>query len=133
MSTIAGDRKSGRPPWLVYAALGAIALIAVNAAIPNLMRSRIGAEKAVHFSEQPARAHKLEANDAQSVSLPGRSLISAELKSRAPAAAPSAITDRTMVRTGELELTVQDPADSAEKIRLIGESMGGYLESAQIG
>ena len=47
-------------------------------------------------------------------------------RSRAP-------PDRKIVRTGALELTVKSPADAAEQIRLMAESMGGYLETAQIG
>jgi len=37
------------------------------------------------------------------------------------------------VRTGALELTVKSPADAAEQIRRMAESMGGYLETTQIG
>jgi SepF-like predicted cell division protein (DUF552 family) len=37
-----------------------------------------------------------------------------------------------MIRTGFLDLTVKSPSEVAEQIRRMAESMGGYLESAQI-
>ena len=40
---------------------------------------------------------------------------------------------RKIIRTGSLELTVTNPADAAEQVRIMAERMGGYLESAQIG
>jgi hypothetical protein len=52
---------------------------------------------------------------------------------KAPPKSSSATIDRKLVRTGSLELTVKSPADAAEQIRLMAESMGGYLETAQIG
>jgi len=58
--------------------------------------------------------------------------MSAELKAD-KAAVPSAAADRKMIRTGFLDLTVKSPADAAQQIRRMAESMGGYLESAQIG
>jgi hypothetical protein len=42
------------------------------------------------------------------------------------------IPDRKIVRTSVLELTVTAPEVAAEKIRLFAESIGGYLETAQI-
>ena len=62
--------------------------------------------------------------------------MAAELKSAAPAGSAKAQTvtaERKMVRTGALELIVINPADAAEQIRLMAESMGGHLEAAQIG
>jgi cell division protein FtsL len=55
----------------------------------------------------------------------------AELKAADQPAEQS--TDRKIVRTGALELTVKSPADAAEQIRRMAESMGGYLETTQIG
>jgi hypothetical protein len=49
--------------------------------------------------------------------------------SPAPVVAPS---DRKIVRTGTMDLTVTNPADAAEKIRAFAEAYGGYIESAQV-
>jgi uncharacterized protein DUF4349 len=42
------------------------------------------------------------------------------------------IPDRKIVRTSVLELTVTAPEVAADKIRLFAESIGGYLETAQV-
>lgn len=41
-------------------------------------------------------------------------------------------TDRKIVRTSSMDLTVTSPAEGAEKIRALAERLGGYVESAQI-
>lgn len=136
MSTIAAQWKLGKPPWALFGGLGLVALIVAAVSIPNLNRSRTAANESARVAEMQtytASGQKLETADTTSVSLPTTRLITAEEKSAAPGATPSATADRKIVRTDALELTVQDPAGSAEKIRFIAESMGGYLESAQIG
>lgn len=49
----------------------------------------------------------------------------------APSSSP-APADRKIVRTSCMELIVASPADVAEKIRAFAESLGGYVETAQI-
>jgi hypothetical protein len=134
MSTIAAQWKSRKPSWLVFVAVGAVALLLAFAATPNLMRSRVPAEESAALSQlRSAIVQKGETAATASVSLPTNGLIAAEQAAGAPPPIPSATVDRKIVRTGALELTVQNPAEAAEKIRFIAESMGGYLESAQIG
>ena len=136
MSTIAAHWKSGTPHWAKFVVIAGGALLLAFAAIPNLMRSRIPAEEVRSLSQLRTALvlqQKAETGGTTSVSLPTRGLTGAQEESAAPGGAPSATTDRKIVRTGALELTVLDPAVSAEKIRLIAESMGGYLESAQVG
>jgi hypothetical protein len=41
-------------------------------------------------------------------------------------------TDRKMVRTATLEMLVQHPAETAEKIRLLAERQGGFLVSSEV-
>jgi len=45
----------------------------------------------------------------------------------------AAITERKIIRTSSLDLVVQHPADVAEKITALAETMGGYVESANGG
>jgi len=83
-----------------------------------------------------SRSESSALHDASSVSLSRTDAVAAELKSAAPAVstkAQTATSGRKMVRTGALELIVISPADAAEQIRRMAESMGGYLEAAQIG
>ena len=86
------------------------------------------------------RPENLAQTDAAPMSVSSAGPVAADLKSRASIAAgatadagKTAAIDRKLVRTGALELTVKSPAEAAEQIRLMAESMGGYLETAQIG
>jgi len=128
--------------FLVKLAIGgAVVLLAAWLATPNLMRSRSSADEAVRrvASQQMyegTRSQDLALHDAAPVSLSKTGAVVAEQKAAAPAGstkAQNATADRKMVRTGSLELIVTSPADAAEQIRLMAESMGGYLEAAQIG
>jgi len=47
-------------------------------------------------------------------------------------ASPNAAGDRKIVRSGELGLIVQGPAEVAEKIRLLAETQGGFLVSSEV-
>jgi Domain of unknown function (DUF4349) len=67
------------------------------------------------------------------VSVPVNGAMAAYLPPPPPVAKAPVSIDRKIVRTGALELTVESPADAAERIRLMAEGMGGYLESSQIG
>jgi len=44
----------------------------------------------------------------------------------------SAGLDRKIVRTGSLQAIVKSPAEAAEKVRIMAEGLGGYVESLQI-
>jgi hypothetical protein len=136
--------------WLAISTL--VILLAIFVAPPNLLRSR----DAANMSLQASSAHQAE-SALQSVdhmyaeeqaakavrrapalvSLPTAGLRAAQSTlasaGNAPTKSSPATIDRKLVRTGALELTVKSPADAAEQIRLMAESMGGYLETAQIG
>lgn len=63
--------------------------------------------------------------------------MSAALIGGNPAPAPpppqESEAERKIVRTDFIDLLVQKPADAADKIRLLAESMGGFLVESQIG
>jgi hypothetical protein len=145
MSVLTHSFKSGSRPWLPIAVIGGAALLAAALAMPTLHRAHYAGAPSVaspDSSSERMYAHRgsVALTDAAQVSLPVAGMMGAELKSasRADNAPPitesaSAIIDRKIVRTGALELTVKSPANAAEQIRLMAESMGGYLETAQIG
>ena len=127
-----------------------VILLAVAMCIPNLLRSRTAAEESarwarVHetqFASLPSTdrgygEEKSPLHQEAPVSLPTAGLrnsgstMAAADKSTAPNASANSV--RKLVRTGALELTVKSPAAASEQIRLMAESMGGYLETAQIG
>jgi Domain of unknown function (DUF4349) len=47
-------------------------------------------------------------------------------------AAASGDSERKLVRTGAIDLIVQNPADAAERIRQLAQQMGGFLVSSQM-
>lgn len=51
---------------------------------------------------------------------------------QAPANSADADADRKMVRTATLEMLVQRPAETAEKIRLLAEREGGFLVNSEV-
>ena len=140
MSAITDSRKSAQKLWApLVVATGMIFLVATIAA-PNLLRSRMAADESSRASTlgrmyASTGRESLALTDTSPVSLPSAGPVAAAIQSAAPgtAKAPTATTDRKIVRTGALELTVNSPADAAEQIRRMAESMGGYLEAAQIG
>ncbi len=157
MSAITDSLKSAEKLWVPLAISSVVILLAAAIAIPNLLRSRTAVDESIrrslqHQVEESARqsvdhlyagvpAEKLALPNASPVSLPSAGLGAAQMISAAsradkappPTKSASATIDRRLVRSGALELTVKSPADAAEQIRLMAESMGGYLETAQIG
>ncbi|HWX93531.1 MAG TPA: DUF4349 domain-containing protein [Terriglobales bacterium] len=139
MSVITASRPFGNRFPVKLAWGGAVVLLAACLATPNLMRTRMAADEsrqaAFRQMQAESRSENLAPHHATSVSLSNTDAVAA-LNSAAPAASGKAQTvsaDRKMVRTGALELIVTSPADAAEQIRLMAESMGGYLEAGQIG
>jgi Domain of unknown function (DUF4349) len=132
MSAITEPLKSVNNLWKPLVIGSGIILLAASIAIPNLLRTRSAAGvPALEHMYASTRLENMALRDAAPVSLPTAGAVVAELKSAAQPADKSA--DRKIVRTGALELTVKSPADAAEQIRRMAESMGGYLETAQIG
>jgi hypothetical protein len=131
MSAIAEPLKSGNHLWKPLVIASGIILLAASIAIPNLLRTRSAAAVPALERYATTRLENMALPDAAPVSLPTVGAVVAERKSAAQPAEKSA--DRKIVRTAALEVTVKSPADAAEQIRRMAESMGGYLETAQIG
>jgi hypothetical protein len=134
MSAITEPLKSGNHFWKPLVIGSGIILLAASIAIPNLLRTRSAAGvPALEHMYASTRLENMALRDAAPMSLRTAGAVVAELKSAAQPAEKSATADRKIVRTGALELTVKSPADAAEQIRRMAESMGGYLETTQIG
>ena len=144
MSVIATPWKSVNRALLMFATASGVILLAAAVAIPKLLRSRQMAYQARperttqspelrQYSHSPSNA-LTATGDVLQTSLSDSAPAAAEMKSaRAASSAPSASADRKIMRTGSLELTVKNPTEAAEQVRIMAERMGGYLESAQIG
>jgi len=147
MSALTDSFKSVEKFWVPLAVVSGGILLVAAITIPNLLRSRMSAYESKRQSlalpqEESTRQSAdhmyagLQATTTARTGLGRNQLVSVALHAdQAPSSAPpaSAIIDRQLVRTGSLELTVKSPADAAEQIRQMAESMGGYLETAQIG
>ena len=143
MSAITQTLKSGERFAVPLAITSLVVLITASIAVPNLWRSQMAAKQSARIASERLYAKAQRENqaltDSSVVSMPMAGQVTE--KALAPEAAapvaqdkvPAASADRKLVRTGSLELTVNSPADVAEQIRRLAESMGGYLESAQIG
>ena len=128
-----------------FAAAGIGLLIVAAIATPNLLRSRLAANESadvatlrrMYESTRPQAArHSATAGASlqkERLIAEADSVVSSVASTRTAETDASATADRKLVRTAALELTVQSPADAAENIRHLAESLGGYLESAQIG
>ncbi len=124
MSSVAAVPKLWHKPWTWIGMSIFVVLILAALSLPNLER-RSSITAGVH-SAQPGV-------DVPSVGLGTHELVASTMTLGGIAASPSPKSaDRKIVRTSCMELTVTSPADAAEKIRAFAESLGGYVESAQI-
>jgi hypothetical protein len=127
--------KRGNVWWI---ALAGMATLIVASAVPNLMRSRLATNESSAF----VRQRVLETEPASNVYYSPVAKAKSEqailadagvvATSTAGGASANAAGDRKIVRSGELGLIVQGPAEVAEKIRLLAETQGGFLVSSEV-
>ena len=135
MSTLAESLGEIRKPWQWMATGGAILLIWSAVAIPNMLRTK-SAAMAEHMA--PAERGERLYLAAPAMSGPVASATNYSMKAQgvaaptAPAAADAA-AGRKIIRTSSMELVVQHPAEAADRITALAESLGGYLASADGG
>ena len=135
MSAITASLKSAEKFGVPLAIAGAVMLIAAVIALPshNLNRSAAQSgmtDRAREYVAAQSDARLISDNAPAAMASAGQVTAARQI---AETAASAASAERKLVRAGSLELTVKSPADAAEQIRRMAESMGGYLESAQIG
>lgn len=124
MSSAGGAAKlPGKEILLWIVLFGGVLLIAAAMSIPNLLRSRSAADAAFHANHPQSLVTSLGGASGQLKAIAGE----------APSpSSPSVTFDRKIVRTGSLQAVVKSPADAAEKVRIMAEELGGYVESLQI-
>ena len=110
----------------ILVAMPVLAGLLILAAIctPNLLRTRVPVEKAREY------ARKVDEN--QRFEKAGKNAIGETFLAAPSASTASSAPDRKIVQTSSVELTVQDPKDSYDKIRSFVEALGGYVESSEI-
>lgn len=135
MSTTTVRLWSGNRNW-VWIGFGGVLLILLVAAlcIPNLLRVRNvrGTPSTQRSSHEYSPTDKVGSyiafvspSNSQGLAISGLTPPNAKAE-----AAPS--SDRRIIRTSAMELTVKSPAQAAEDVRRLAESSGGYVESMQV-
>jgi len=129
MSTFAESFSTIKKPWQWVAVGGGILLIWAAVALPNMRRS-IPAESVRQESYTPPTAEFYSGPAMKAAPAPATFQADAS-KAEAVAGnvAPIADVGRKIIRTSSLEMVVQHPADAAERIGALAESLGGYLVS----
>ncbi len=128
MSTSVWLRAKDNKLWAGMAA-GAMLLIVAAISMPNLLRSRLSPDQ---IRDYETRKQTYAETDSLAKS---QASMSTALVADAPAppeTETNSATDRKIVRTSSLEMTVASPLDAAEKIRALTTSLGGYIESSDI-
>jgi hypothetical protein len=133
MSTLAQSLGEIKKPWQWLAIGGAILLIWAAIAIPSLNRSRLADQTmTVAHRQEAAELYAGAATKAKSAAgeatTEAVSMAVAQLQTQDNVAA-----GRKIIRTSSLEMVVQHPSETAEKIAALAESMGGYVTSAEGG
>jgi hypothetical protein len=133
MSTLAQSLGETKKPWQWLAIGGAILLIWAAIAIPSLNRSRLADQTmTVAHRQEAAELYAGAATKAKSAAgeatTEAVSMAVAQLQTQDNVAA-----GRKIIRTSSLEMVVQHPSETAEKIAALAESMGGYVTSAEGG
>ena len=135
MSAITASLKSAEKFGVPLAIAGTIMLIVAVTALPRYNMSRPATQRGMadqtrQYVAAQSETQVLDENAPVPLASVGQI---APARKNTETASSGATADRKLVRTGSLELTVKSPAEAAEQIRRLAESMGGYLESAQIG
>jgi hypothetical protein len=126
MSTAAQSVGEIRKPWLWLVFGGGILLVWGAIAFPRFNRISLPA-----VNQPLAQSYEASRADANRFAVVPRS---ESVKSISSAKSPAfASTERKIVRTSSIDMLVQHPAATADKIRALAESLGGYLVSTNAG
>lgn len=123
MTTLAESLGAIRKPWQWMAIGGGVLLVWAAIALPHLERTRDIAGEVTGFrAAAQAETKAVPMLDAREVvALP-----------QAASASPI-ISERKIIRNSSMEIVVQHPAEVADQIAALAESLGGYLVSSDSG
>lgn len=114
--------------WIGLA--GMTALITVAVALPNLHRSRMAEHQAQELAlPEPAAVRYQSAADKM---VAPRTMVSTSLIEAGARNSIDSAAAHKMIRTSSVDLVVQKPAEAAETIRALAESMGGFLVNSNV-
>ncbi|HVO79492.1 MAG TPA: DUF4349 domain-containing protein [Terriglobales bacterium] len=129
MSALTASLKDPSKLWIWIGGGIALTLIVAAVSVSNLLRVRTLPEEA---SQYEARDKAFEHSTPAARSAPLSAALTGGAIAGRVSESASQPADRKIVRTSSMALTVTSPAEAAEKIRVFAESLGGYVETAQI-
>lgn len=128
MSTTRSALWLSKVNYWFWVPIVALAIFIAFAGSPSLLRTKLatpsvgdqGKTSSIVISQAEVPVHFATGRMALSAGAPTQT------------ASGSATFDRKIVRTGSLQAVVKNPAEAAEKVRIMAEGLGGYVESLQI-
>jgi hypothetical protein len=129
MTTLVQSLREKSKPWQWIAGGLGILLIWVFMALPELRRAN---PPMTDMGRAEDAAGYLSPSREDAPALRASPVPVSEGAPKAPAPA-SAGAERKIIRTGSLDIVVQHPAEVAQKIAALAESLGGYLEASNGG
>ncbi len=134
MSTLAESLGEIKKPWQWIAIGGGLLLVWGTVAFPNLERTRTAShawqttrsEPVAEFSAAPMIEAKPRAQEGDVITAPRAVAVPVP-------GAPDAATGRKIIRTISMDIVVQHPAETMEKITALAERLGGYPVNAEGG
>lgn len=132
MTTLAQSLGEIKKPWQWIAMGGGILLIWIFVA--SIPFHRRGEDiRAMHSPPTTESYAPTPSAVGQAGPAAQADAVKAEVAKDFSAGAAASVVERKIIRTSSLEMVVQRPADTAEKITVIAEGMAGYLETASSG
>ena len=132
MTTLAQSLGEIRKPWKRIAIGGGILLIWILVASTSYYRREPDLQ-AVHSLPTTESSATTPAATLQAGPAAQADALRSEVAKDFAAGATAAVVERKIIRRSSLEMVVQRPAETAEKITVMAEGMGGYLETASGG
>ena len=132
MTTLAQSLGEIRKPWKWIAIGGGILLIWILVASTSYYRREPDLQ-AVHSLPTTESSATPPAATLQAGPAAQADALRSEVAKDFAAGATAAVVERKIIRRSSLEMVVHRPAETAEKITVMAEGMGGYLETASGG
>jgi hypothetical protein len=134
MTTAAQSFSTISKPWQWVAIGAGVCLVWAAIAIPVLHRSAELGPQTAHLRQvEESYLPVLPMKAKSTVLMAGADAARAEVAVRQQNYSAGASMARKIIRTSSLEMIVQHPAESAEKIFALVEGLGGYLETSSAG
>jgi len=134
MTTLTQSMGGIRKSYACVAAGGAILLVWAALAIPGLYRSRPARIQQTVRLAEPMEPFSVAETKPRSINTIAPAILDKEQSISAPGSPRiEAGAPRKIIRTSSLEIIVVHPAEAAEQITALAESLGGYIETGSGG